>query len=293
MKDEKHTYEASLKSIETENIIDRIFYRPVGYGITKAILPTGISPNTVTVISILIGAMAGYFFHFDNLMANVYGILFLVAANILDCVDGQLARLTGKKTTIGRILDGIAGDIWFLSIYIGLALRLSWEAGSYWLFLPAVLSGLSHLVQSNITDYYKTLHLYFISKEKGSDFQSAEQVRRYHKEEKPGLHKTFYLAYRKYTLLQETVTPRLQAMLRRLHSRYGNDFPEEIRLSFRAQSRRLMKLIDLMTFNGRSIILFIVLFTEETWIYFLYEIIALNIVLAVSIHKHEKMCARF
>ena len=61
----------------------------------------------------------------DNLSYNICGILLLIFANILDCVDGQLARLTGIKSAIGRILDGFAGDIWFASIYVAFALRLS------------------------------------------------------------------------------------------------------------------------------------------------------------------------
>jgi hypothetical protein len=286
-------YEASLKSIETENLIDRLFYRPIGYAITRKLVPTAVTPNMVTIVSIFIGASAGYFFHFPNISYNICGIILLVFANILDCVDGQLARMTGNKSTLGRILDGVAGDIWFISIYVGLALRLSYEYGTYWFFAIAVTSGLSHLVQSNVTDYYKTLHLYFISKEKGSDFQNAEQVRRSYEGMKPGLPKTFYFFYRAYTQLQEKVTPRLQTMLRSLHSRYGGDIPQDMRLAFRQKSRQLMKLVDLMTFNGRSVILFIVLFTGYTWVYFIYEILFLNLVLVISIHKHERMCANF
>lgn len=58
-------------------------------------------------------------FYFDNIIYTICGILLLIFANILDCVDGQLARLTGIKSAIGRILDGFAGDLWFASIYIG------------------------------------------------------------------------------------------------------------------------------------------------------------------------------
>ena len=46
-------YEASLKSIETENKIDRIFYRPIGFRIARMLRGTGITPNMITVISIL------------------------------------------------------------------------------------------------------------------------------------------------------------------------------------------------------------------------------------------------
>lgn len=286
-------YEASLKSIETENVVDRAFYRPIGFRIARLLRGTGITPNMVTVISIFVGAAVGFMFYHDNLIYNICGILLLVSANILDCVDGQLARLTGIKSAIGRILDGFAGDIWFASIYIGFALRLSHDYGTHWFFALAVLSGLSHLVQANITDYYKTLHLYFISKDKGAEFQSLEQVRAQHKEMKPGINKAFYFLYRGYTLLQVKATPCLQRMLQSLHAKYGDDIPENVRVAFRKQSRQLMRYIDLLTFNGRTIVMFVVVLIGEVWIYFLYEIIVLNIVLLIAMHKHEKMCASF
>lgn len=286
-------YEASLKSIETENVVDRIFYRPIGFRIARLLRNTSITPNMVTIISIFIGASVGFLFYPTNLTYNICGILLLIFANILDCVDGQLARLTGIKSAIGRILDGVAGDIWFASIYINLALRLSHQYDTYWFFAPAVLSGLSHLVQANITDYYKTLHLYFISKEKGAEFQTLEQIREQHKETKPGLNKIFYLLYKAYTSIQEKATPTLQEMLKNLHNKYGDDIPEDIRIAFRKKSRELMPLIDLMTFNGRTIIMFIIILSGYVWAYFLYEIIILNIVLLIVMRKHEKICAAF
>ncbi|MDR2968841.1 MAG: CDP-alcohol phosphatidyltransferase family protein [Tannerellaceae bacterium] len=284
-------YEASLKSIETENLIDRVFYRPVGFRIARALRNTGVTPNMVTVISIFVGAAAGFFFYPQQPLLTLCGVLSLVLANILDCVDGQLARLTGIKSAIGRILDGIAGDIWFICVYVAFALILSERFGTYWLFVPAFMSGFSHLFQANITDYYKTVHLYFISKEKGKELHTADQIKSQYREMKPGIRRLFISAYRWYTLLQMNTTPRLQQLLHSLHERYGDDIPEDIRLKFRTQSRRLMKkYIDLLTFNGRTVVMFVVVFTGQVWIYFIYEIIVLNIVLAVSIHKHEQMC---
>ena len=34
-------YEASLKSIETENVVDRAFYRPIGFRIARMLRGTG------------------------------------------------------------------------------------------------------------------------------------------------------------------------------------------------------------------------------------------------------------
>ena len=293
MSDLNKEYESSLKSIETENWLDRIFYRPIGFRIARLLRNTGITPNMVTIISIFVGGVVGYFFYQDNLVYNIYGILLLIFANILDCVDGQLARLTGIKSAIGRILDGVAGDIWFASIYIAFALRLSHQFGTYWFFALAVLSGISHLIQANITDYYKTLHLYFISKDKGAEFQSLQQVKEQHKEMKYGLNKTFYFLYLWYTTLQVKATPVLQKMLHELHAKYGDDIPDDIRVSFRRQSKQLMKYIDLLTFNGRTIVMFFLVLIGQVWIYFIYEIIVLNIVLFFVMRKHEKICASF
>ena len=75
-------YEASLKSIETENKIDRIFYRPIGFRIARMLRGTGITPNMITVISIFVGAAVGFMFYHDNLTYNICGILLLVFANI-------------------------------------------------------------------------------------------------------------------------------------------------------------------------------------------------------------------
>ena len=291
-------YETSLKSIETENIVDLYFYRPIGFRIARMLRHTGITPNMITFISIFVGAGAGWLFYFtNNFIYTLLGILLLVFANILDCVDGQLARLTGIKSEIGRILDGIAGDIWFTVIYVALALRLTHLYGTAWFFVPAVAAGLSHLLQAGITDYYKTLHLYFVSKEKGKEFQRTEQVKAQRKVIKKRVNKFFYVLYALYTWVQERLTPALQTMLHTLHARYGDDIPESVRLRFRKQSRWLMKrTIDWMTFNGRTTVLFAVMllglcWSGIVWIYFAYEIIVLNTVLYVSVRKHERMCA--
>ena len=284
-------YEASLKSIETENYLDKSFYRPIGFRIAKMLCNTSVTPNTVTIISIFIGAAAGPLFYLNNIYYNLLGILSLILANILDCVDGQLARLSGIKSKIGRILDGLAGDIWFTVIYVSLALKLKNEYDTSLFFIPATISGISHLVQANITDYYKTLHLYFLSREKGYEFRNSREISKQHKEMKKGTGKALFLLYMAYTFLQEKLTPGLQTFLHNLDEKYGDDIPDQISTDITRKSKKVMKTyLDLMTFNGRSIILFLsVLLSGFEWIYFAYEIIILNIILVISICKYEKI----
>lgn len=286
----KKEYEASLKSIETENYLDRIFYRPIGFQIARLLRNTGITPNQITILSIFVGVAAGILFYYPDMKLTLIGISLLIFANILDCVDGQLARLTGIKSEIGRILDGLAGDFWFTAIYVALAWRLMNIYGTGWFFLLAVMSGISHLVQANITDYYKTLHLFFIDKEKGKEFQSLEAVKEQQQNMPSGINKFFFRLYIGYTTLQIRLTPNLQKLLTHIRNTYGDDIPEEMRLRFRKKSNRLMKrYLDMMTFNGRTVVLFIFLLTGYIWLYFLYEIVVLNTILCISIRKYETL----
>lgn len=54
-----------------------------------------------------------------------------------------------------------------------------------------------------------------------------------------------------------------------------------------------MRYIDLMTFNGRTLVMFVIMLSGHVWAYYLYEIIVLNIVLAYCMKKHEQICRSF
>lgn len=294
MSDINKEYESSLKSIETENTVDKVFYRPIGFRIARLLKNTGVTPNMITILSIFVGAGAGIMFYFPyNIWYAVYGILFLVFANILDCVDGQLARLTGIKSEIGRILDGFAGDVWFVCIYACFTLRLINEFDNYWFIVLAAMSALSHQMQAGITDYYKTLHLFFVSKEKGAEFETYDQLKARYDEMPNGINKFFSWFYVGYTHNQQRITPNLQRLLYKLKNQYGDNIPEDIRLAFRKKSKEIMYYIDFLTFNGRTLVLFVIVLTGQVWAYFVFEIVVLNCVLIYAVRRHEKMSASF
>lgn len=286
-------YLKSLKSIETENYIDRVFYRPIGFKIASALQHTPITPNMVTIISIVIGmAGAALFYFVEPIWLTLLGILGLVTANILDCVDGQLSRLTGIKSKWGRILDGFAGDLWFLTLYIAISMRLYETTGNSIWFVVAGISLISHLNQAALTDLYKTFHLRFISKEKGKEFETYSMVKARVDNMEPGFSKFAMRVYSMYTKMQSLYTPNLQKFVD-VAIDHNIEHDEEIKRNFRLGSRIVMKLVDLMTFNGRTIPLFIVALTGHIWLYFLYEIVFLWIVFFVARDQHETLCKAF
>ena len=120
----KELLKLSFKSEDTEEWLDVHFTRPIGLVFALLWNKMNIHPNVITILSIFLGAGAGWMFHYTDIMHNLYGVLLLMFANFCDSTDGQMARITGKKTLIGRILDGFSGDVWFFSIYIGIVARL-------------------------------------------------------------------------------------------------------------------------------------------------------------------------
>ncbi len=52
----------------------------------------------------------------------------------------------------------------------------------------------------------------------------------------------------------------------------------------------LMKYTNILTFNWRTIGLFITLFIGQPWLYFIYELTILNIILAYMMYRHEHLC---
>ena len=131
---------ATFKSQDTEEWLDIHFTRPLGLLWANFFNFFGIHPNVVTILSIFLGAAAGVMFYFDNMTYTIIGILLLVWANLYDSADGQLARMTGKKTRWGRILDGFAGDVWFVAIYVAICLRLMPQWG-IWIWVLCSFAG--------------------------------------------------------------------------------------------------------------------------------------------------------
>ena len=77
----------------------------------------------------------------------------------------------------GRCLDGFAGDVWFVAIYLAIVLRIwhqpipgtSMSWGLWGLALAALAGFLSHSPQCSLSDYYRQIHLYFLKGRAGSE----------------------------------------------------------------------------------------------------------------------------
>ena len=289
---EKKGLEASFKSMDTEEFLDIHFNRPIGYVWALFFNRFGVHPNVVTILSIILGMAAGYMFYFPDMLHTVCGILLLMWANFYDSADGQLARLTGKKTRWGRMLDGFAGDIWFFCIYLAICLRLTPQWG-IWIWLVAALSGLvCHSKQCALADYYRNIHLYFLKGESASELDNFKQQREIYRS-LPWRHnvwwKWFLFFYGNYTRSQERMTPRFQQMFALWQKMKGTAPAGEARTEFIEGSRPLMKYCNFLTFNARAIALYVSMLAGMPYLYFIFELTVMNAVFFYMRSRHERL----
>ena len=251
-----------------------------------------------------------------GLMMNLIGIVLLMIGDILDCVDGQLARLTGKKSHLGRILDGVTGFMWFIPIYLALVWRFyrHHELEFSWLgisdtpenamiatsvvFILAIISGFLGMGgQQRLADYYIQVHLFFLKGGKGSELDNAARQQRIYEQMPAGApfyERFFQKLYVGYTREQERSTPQFQRLIVRLRDRYGStdNMPEEVRSEFHRHSLNLMKWNGLLTFNFRSAFFFLFCLLDIPAMNFLFEIIAMSMLTKYINHRHENFSRR-
>ena len=294
----------SFKSDDTEEWLDIYFTRPIGLVFALGWMKLGVHPNVVTVLSIFLGMGAGYMFYFTDLWHNLAGVLLLMLANFCDSTDGQMARLTGKKTLIGRMLDGFSGDVWFFCVYLALLLRMGnmWQPIlGWWAYLAAfalcfAASILCHSKQSSLADYYRQVHLYFLLGREGSELDSYHSQRSIYEAlpKDKWLDRIFYYNYANYCHSQEQRTPSFQQFFGKVKHSWPNadDMPQQLRQDFRQGSLPLMKYTNLLTFNTRAILIYIVCLLDVPFVYPLLELTVYQLMYLYMRSRHEALSER-
>src|SRR3989440_2225134 len=151
----------SHKGRSVEEWVDLHFFRPIGIRIARALQPTGISADQVTLWSLVIGVVAGHLFAYRDHWTNLIGFGLFIVSDVFDSADGQLARLRGTSTRFGRVLDGINDNLRFVNLYFHLMYRLI--ASGYWwpgACLLVAAAGLAHTFPSAAIDFVRNAYLY-------------------------------------------------------------------------------------------------------------------------------------
>lgn len=101
-----------------------IYYgaRPLSFLLTRIALWFHLTPNQVTFLSFLAG-MGAFFLMAWGGVGIIAGSCLFALLNILDCVDGNMARMRQESSPLGKFYDAMVGLVFYL-VYFALGLGL-------------------------------------------------------------------------------------------------------------------------------------------------------------------------
>lgn len=147
---------------ELEDPLNRFIYHPLSYRLARLLQPTGISPNAVSVAGMLIvwAAAAAYVgLAWPSSVLLGFGLHLLW--HVTDGADGDLARLTGRTSAAGELIDGLCDYAGHIPLYVALAMFLQEQFG-LWAWVLASAAGGSRLVQSNHAESQRRSYLWWV-----------------------------------------------------------------------------------------------------------------------------------
>ena len=119
---------SKLKFKEERDILVIIkFYRFFGVKIAEVLKNTSISPDLVTILSMIFGIIAAFMFIFGDYLLSIIGLILIQVSLVLDLVDGSLARRKQMFSTFGKWID-YNGDLFMdLLIFFFAAIGLFYQ----------------------------------------------------------------------------------------------------------------------------------------------------------------------
>jgi phosphatidylglycerophosphate synthase len=97
---------------ELDNVLVRNVYRPVSGVLTRLFVRLPFTPNMITAVAILCGQLGCLLAARPGYRDHVIGLFFVAfVSGILDCVDGEVARVRLQRSKLGAWLDAVGDDV--------------------------------------------------------------------------------------------------------------------------------------------------------------------------------------
>ena len=275
----------SGRPVELEDWLNRFIYHPLSGRLARALVPTGISPNMVSVMGgLFIAAAAWAYTGLDWGQSALLGFLFQALWHIFDGADGDLARLTGKASPIGEMVDGICDYAGHAILYVALAAFLDDRIGvSAWAI--ATVAALSHGVQANHSESQRRTYLWWAYgvpwlKNTGAGGDSASRQGNW-------FARTFGWIAGLYVGMATAMNPDAEAVDRALEAAGDPARRERLRLLVKQRSSVSLRLQKALGANPRAPMLAISMALGSPLYFFIAEILVLNLLLIFSVQYHK------
>ncbi len=256
------------RPLSIEEYSNRYVIHPLSSIVERISIKRGISANFISFCGLGAGLLAGLlYYHQDHKSFILAAFLCMVAWHIFDGADGRIARATGTSSAFGRILDGICDHLVFGAVYIAFVLYLIKTGSPNMVWLYGIAAAASHGIQA----------------------AGYEERRQKYQRRKRGIYrqdtndKLVNINGKKSTLAN--IYDKVQKLV---SGGYGPiDRVIDINRELNAAGNSTQNMIDktvitvrlwaLLNANNRTIMLAVMAFIGQPFLYFIYEIILLNL----------------
>lgn len=134
------------------------YARPLAVRIARGLKNTPVTAPLVTLVWTPIGLGGALCYAAGGYGLALVGTVALQVKNILDAVDGSLARLQGRPSRIGRFLDTDMDAVVAAALYAGLAMAVADQEPRAYTAALAAAALLLGLLQGSVYNYYYVLY---------------------------------------------------------------------------------------------------------------------------------------
>ncbi|MDA2812459.1 CDP-alcohol phosphatidyltransferase family protein [Nocardiopsis sp. RSe5-2] len=115
--------EGVKERVNEEHWAGRLYMRDLSPYLSTVFVRLGVPPNPITYLMMAFGVLAGAVVAFGGLWSALLAFAMVQVYLLLDCVDGEVARYTGRTSTAGIYLDRIGHYVSEIALLIGLGVR--------------------------------------------------------------------------------------------------------------------------------------------------------------------------
>jgi len=281
---------------ELQDALNHYLYHPLAWQLARVLARTPVTPNMVSVFGAAIVVSAGFSylglipFAASWPLSAWLGMALHMSWHVVDGADGDLARMTGRTSPIGEMVDGLCDYLSHIILYLMLGWML-WHSDGFFAGWPAALlilaAGISHAVQANHAEVQKRQYQYWVygtpwlrmSHDQGDSATSRSWA---------GKLVSGYIA------LASGMTPYALKIDAAVAAAKGHPARlAAIAQAVRAEAPPLLFMTKLLGPNPRAVLLGLsmVLTATPVW-YMLYQAAALNLLLALSVRMHNAAARR-
>lgn len=153
---DKYSYEKSLKTDPENSFLNLQQYLFLtSKQLTKFFYYTKVTPHQVILLSMIFGVTASLFFVLPGKYYAVGGAVLLFYKNVLDKVDGSLARAKGLDSRRGRFYDSISDFIVTFTSFSAISYNLYLIWGSYLAFIAGFAAMICSMLHCSYFIFYQ------------------------------------------------------------------------------------------------------------------------------------------